>query len=159
MKINIAIVLEMETIEEGVSQIVEEKVKTNENKMVSIDPTKKQLQEEVNKPIYLSLLEKKEKVEVEKDPRSKIDAWVCKNDEKVPLCYINYEIDDSKMFESIMGNKNKVYFIFDNKKHYNKGNTKFITWLYKAGKTNQIEFSFTMEDQLRVSGLNDLERI
>lgn len=120
---------------------------------------KKVLRKQAESPLYLTYLASHEKVEIDRDPTSRFDAWIMKEKEKIPLCYIDYEVEDGAVFEKMMEHTKKVYFVFDTRQHYNKGNMKFTTWLFKSGRSDHIEFSFTTEDDLKQRGLSALDKL
>lgn len=108
---------------------------------------------------YLLLLEQKG-YKTAPSEKKRYDTYVYAKGKKVPLCYIDYEIEDSTDFDSIMEETNDIFLLFDSKKNLNKGNTNFTSWLLKAnGRRNEVAFSFTTLDKLKVSGLDELDTL
>ncbi|QST02994.1 hypothetical protein IMZ31_20825 (plasmid) [Pontibacillus sp. ALD_SL1] len=124
--------------------------------------SEKAFQQKVEQPKakYWMLLEEKGYKPTPADQKN-IDAYVWSGDQKVPLSYIDYDIADYTDFDKIMGKTDQIYLLFDSKQHKDKGNTNFTSWLLKKAKERKkhISFSFTTLDDLKVSGLDDLDTL
>jgi len=56
---------------------------------------------------------------------------------------------DEKVFEEIAKKTNKIFFVGDSEKFYNKEiSPKFLTWMIKTGRANEVEHSFTLQNRL-----------
>lgn len=100
------------------------------------------------KPKIVQFIENK-KVEFEKSEDSIFTLWI-KDDEgeKIPLKYIDFKIEKPEDFDPIMKMTNKVYFVFDTKKHQEEANSNFAIWLcLNAQKKNQYHFNFSLLDE------------
>lgn len=107
---------------------------------------------EVEDSVFMSVLkEKGYKVYHSKNPHH--DAVVEQKEEEIPLCYIDYPIENVEVFDQIMESTDKIYFLFDSNEHFDKGNGKFTRWLVFSGRKQDIRYSLTKIDELKKKGM------
>lgn len=144
-------------VQETVKQVPEQAVISEPSKQEPVKEVKEHdVLDELKKPKYLMLLDKKG-YDYELSSEPQYDVMIRNKSGKVPLLYIDYLIDQAEVFDNIMKETNEIYILFDSKENMKKGNAKFASWLLRSKEKRKIvRFSFTTVDELKVSGLDEL---
>ncbi|PGK51518.1 hypothetical protein CN918_27390 [Priestia megaterium] len=111
----------------------------------------------IKKPKYLHLLDS-HGYQYTPSPNPHFDVMIQTKNEKVPLIYIDYLIEDANSFGEIMEGTDNVYILFEKQEHLKQGNYKFTSWLFKSRERRKsVKFSLTTLDDLQSRGMAELD--
>lgn len=123
------------------------------------EPNQPNLMDEIQKPKYIMLLDRKG-YEYKQSEQPQYDLMIQRRGEHVPLIYIDYNVTQAEIFDEMMKQTDNIYFLFDTRENMKTGNAKFASWLLRSKeKRKRVKFSFTTMDELKVSGLDELDSL
>lgn len=111
--------------------------------------------EEKDLPIFVDCLKKLDNVNIEFNAKQNTTYVIDGSGDKVPVFYIDFEIEDAKRVGELMEDVKKVYFVFKDRKMFNKANPKISTWIFNSGRIDEIEFSYNVLDEIPKKGLEN----
>lgn len=135
---------------------VKEKSKIKDKKEIDDEKFKN-----IDEMLYVQMLKKK-RYDIKPTENKAFDLYVRGRgtDEWIPLRYVMAELDSVEEVEQMMENTDKIHLLFHNKEFLNKGNMTFTKWLLKAKtRRHKVKFSYTTLDQLKTSGLDELDAL
>ena len=129
------------------------------NEITYFEPNQPNLMDEIQKPKFIMFLDRKG-YEYKLSEQPQYDLMIQRKGEDVPLIYIDYNVTQAEIFDEMMKQTDNIYFLFDTRENMKTGNAKFASWLLRSKeKRKRVKFSFTTMDELKVSGLDELDSL